>query len=197
MVLRPSPFRPIRVCAWLFRVGARSLERIEIANPTPFIWPTEVTDRSRGARLLPQTPIGHSRRATPTRFPEYISARAPIPQELHLRGLAAFPFRPPRSQWSQTPSLMSELRAAAAFPISAMWTRGVDTGAVSDPTGATDIGLPRPIFVTAWARAPLKRTSTHFCPWTCRAPKRCDRQAAPWSRSWKNATRKPNFCGQL
>src|SRR5580698_1265922 len=107
--------------------------------------------------IATEGPIGHAvraycrRRGRPfttsytTRFPEYISARAPIPQSWIYAALRRFHSAATVTMVA-TPSLMSELRGRG-FSNLGMWTRGVDTE-LFRPDRATDIGLPRPIFVT-------------------------------------------------
>jgi glycosyltransferase involved in cell wall biosynthesis len=102
-------------------------------------------------------PIGHAvrayccRRGRPfttsytTRFPEYISTRAPIPESWIYAALRRFHAAATVTMVA-TPSLMSELRGRG-FSNLGMWTRGVDTE-LFRPDRAIDIGLPRPIFVT-------------------------------------------------
>jgi glycosyltransferase involved in cell wall biosynthesis len=102
-------------------------------------------------------PIGHAVRAYcrrhdrpftssyTTRFPEYISARVPIPQSLIYSALRRFHAAATVTMVA-TPSLMSELRGRG-FSNLGMWTRGVDTE-LFKPDRAIAIGLPRPIFVT-------------------------------------------------
>jgi glycosyltransferase involved in cell wall biosynthesis len=115
--------------------------------------------------IATEGPIGHAVRAYcrrldrpfttsyTTRFPEYISARAPIPESWIYVALRRFHAAATVTMVA-TPSLMSELRGRG-FSNLGMWTRGVDTE-LFRPDRAIDIGLPRP---------------THFSPWTCRAPK--------------------------
>src|SRR6204780_5474663 len=102
-------------------------------------------------------PIGHAVRAYcrrhgrpfttsyTTRFPEYISARAPIPESWIYAALRRFHSAATVTMVA-TPSLMSELRGRG-FSNLGMWTRGVDTDVFS-PDRAVDTGLPRPIFVS-------------------------------------------------
>ena len=81
-----------------------------------------------------------------TRFPEYIAARAPIPQALCYAILRRFHAAAAVTMVS-TPSLMAEL-GQRGFKNLAMWTRGVDTE-LFRPERAVEPGLPRPIFLTA------------------------------------------------
>jgi glycosyltransferase involved in cell wall biosynthesis len=107
--------------------------------------------------IATEGPIGHAVRAYcrrhdrpfttsyTTRFPEYISARAPIPESWIYAALRRFHAAATVTMVA-TPSLMSELRGRG-FSNLGMWTRGVDTE-LFRPDRAIDIGLPRPIFVT-------------------------------------------------
>ena len=107
--------------------------------------------------IATEGPIGHAVRAYcrrhdrpfttsyTTRFPEYISARAPIPEGWIYAALRRFHAAATVTMVA-TPSLMSELRGRG-FSNLGMWTRGVDTE-LFRPDRAIDIGLPRPIFVT-------------------------------------------------
>jgi len=107
--------------------------------------------------IATEGPIGHAVRAYclrhgrpfttsyTTRFPEYISARAPIPESWIYAALRRFHGAATVTMVA-TPSLMSELNGRG-FSNLGMWTRGVDTE-LFRPDRAIDIGLPRPIFVT-------------------------------------------------
>ncbi len=120
----------------------RIAERIEAARPDAI-------------HIATEGPIGHSvrgycvRRGRPfttsytTRFPEYISARAPIPQSLIYAALRRFHGTAAVTMVA-TPSLMSELRERG-FPNLGMWTRGVDSEQFQ-PDRAIDPGFARPIF---------------------------------------------------
>jgi glycosyltransferase involved in cell wall biosynthesis len=78
-----------------------------------------------------------------TRFPEYIAARAPIPERWIYALLRRFHAAATVTMVS-TPSLMAEF-AERGFKNLGMWTRGVDTD-LFKPERAIDLGLPRPIF---------------------------------------------------
>jgi glycosyltransferase involved in cell wall biosynthesis len=80
-----------------------------------------------------------------TRFPEYISARAPIPEGWIYAALRRFHAAATVTMVA-TPSLMTEL-AQRGFSNLGMWTRGVDTD-LFRPDRAIELGFPRPIFVT-------------------------------------------------
>lgn len=106
--------------------------------------------------IATEGPIGHSvraycvRRGRPfttsytTRFPEYISARAPIPESWIYAVLRRFHAAATVTMVA-TPSLLSELRERG-FSNLGMWTRGVDTEQFR-PDRAVDPGFPRPVFV--------------------------------------------------
>lgn len=107
--------------------------------------------------IATEGPIGHRARAYclrhalpfttsyTTRFPEYISARAPVPESLIYAALRRFHGAAAVTMVS-TASLMAELRRRG-FGNLGMWTRGVDTE-LFRPERAIDLGLPRPVFVS-------------------------------------------------
>ena len=78
-----------------------------------------------------------------TRFPEYISARLPIPEAWIWRALRAF-HGPSQAVMAATPALAGELRARG-FRNVVLWPRGVDAGQFHPR--AADLGLPRPVFL--------------------------------------------------
>ena len=80
-----------------------------------------------------------------TRFPEYISARAPVPLSWSYAVLRRFHSAATVTMVS-TPSLMASLRDRG-FKDLGIWTRGVDTELFS-PARAAPLDLPRPIFLT-------------------------------------------------
>jgi 1,2-diacylglycerol 3-alpha-glucosyltransferase/glucuronosyltransferase len=80
-----------------------------------------------------------------TRFPEYISARAPIPDAWIYAALRRFHAAAAVTMVA-TQSLMTELDQRG-FANLGMWTRGVDTE-LFRPDRAIELGFPRPIFVT-------------------------------------------------
>jgi glycosyltransferase involved in cell wall biosynthesis len=119
-------------------------ERIEAANPDAI-------------HLATEGPIGFAaraycrRRGRPfttsytTRFPEYISARSPIPESLIYAILRWFHAGATVTMVA-TPSLTSEL-TQRGFGNLGMWTRGVDVD-LFRPDRAIDLGFERPIFMT-------------------------------------------------
>ncbi len=80
-----------------------------------------------------------------TRFPEYVSARAPIPESWSYALLRRFHSAAAVTMVS-TPSLMAEL-TRRRFGNIGLWTRGVDTDQFK-PQPAADLNLPRPIFMS-------------------------------------------------
>ena len=122
----------------------RIAERIEAARPDAIHVATE-------------GPIGHAvrsyciRNGRPfttsytTRFPEYISARSPIPAQWIYNVLRRFHAAATVTMVA-TPSLMTEL-AGRGFANLGMWTRGVDVD-LFRPDRAIDLDFPRPIFMT-------------------------------------------------
>jgi glycosyltransferase involved in cell wall biosynthesis len=107
--------------------------------------------------IATEGPIGHAvsgycrRHGRPfttsytTRFPEYISARAPIPQPWIYAALRRFHAAATVTMVA-TPSLMTELRQRG-FSNLGMWTRGVDTD-LFRPDRAIELDFARPIFVS-------------------------------------------------
>ena len=92
--------------------------------------------------------LRHGRRFTTsftTRFPEYISARLPIPEGWIYAALRRFHAAATVTMVA-TPSLTSELRERG-FANLGMWTRGVDTN-LFRPDRAIDMGFPRPVFIS-------------------------------------------------
>ncbi len=78
-----------------------------------------------------------------TRFPEYISARLPVPESWIWAALRRF-HGPGQAVMAATPALASELRARG-FRNVVLWPRGVD--ATQFHPRAVDLGLPRPVFL--------------------------------------------------
>jgi glycosyltransferase involved in cell wall biosynthesis len=78
-----------------------------------------------------------------TRFPEYISARMPVPESWIWAALRRF-HDPSQAVMAATPALAGELRARG-FRNVVLWPRGVDA-AHFHPRPA-DLGLPRPVFM--------------------------------------------------
>jgi glycosyltransferase involved in cell wall biosynthesis len=79
-----------------------------------------------------------------TRFPEYISARLPIPESWIWAALRWF-HGASRAVMAATPALATELRMRG-FRNVVLWPRGVDTTQFHPRAGA-ELGLPRPVFL--------------------------------------------------
>jgi glycosyltransferase involved in cell wall biosynthesis len=113
--------------------------------------------RPDAIHIATEGPIGHAVRrycicrklgfttSYTTRFPEYISARVPIPESWSYAVLRRFHAAASVTMVS-TLSLMSEL-SHRGFKNLGMWTRGVDTD-LFNPDGAIELDLPRPIFLS-------------------------------------------------
>jgi glycosyltransferase involved in cell wall biosynthesis len=122
----------------------------EIARRIEFIAPNVIHIATEG-------PIGHFvrryciKRGLPfttsytTRFPEYISARFPIPERWTYAALRHFHGAATVTMVS-TRSLITEL-ANRGFENLGLWTRGVDTQLFA-PERAIALDLPRPYFVS-------------------------------------------------
>ncbi len=78
-----------------------------------------------------------------TRFPEYLSARLPVPESWVWMALRRF-HGASRAVMAATPALAAELRIRG-FRNVVLWTRGVDARLFHPRT--VDLGLPRPVFV--------------------------------------------------
>jgi glycosyltransferase involved in cell wall biosynthesis len=78
-----------------------------------------------------------------TRFPEYISARLPVPESLVWRALRRF-HGPSQAVMAATPALVNELRTRGFHDV-VLWPRGVDTS-LFHPR-AVDLRLPAPVFL--------------------------------------------------
>lgn len=131
---------------------------IRCALPMPWTIARRIAEANPDAiHIATEGPIGHAvrryciRRRIPfttsfhTRLPEYVAARAPIPESLVWHWLRRFHGRAERVMVS-TPSLIAEL-SSRGFQQPALWPRGVDAE-VFAPTVPLALDLPRPIFLT-------------------------------------------------
>lgn len=80
-----------------------------------------------------------------TRFPEYLRERLPVPERLTYAWLRRF-HAAATTCLVPTPSVRDDL-ARRGFTNLAVWTRGVDR-ALFHPRPGTDLGLPRPVFLS-------------------------------------------------
>mgnify|MGYP001220153082 CR=1 FL=1 len=80
-----------------------------------------------------------------TRFPEFVSARFPIPESLTYCWLRRF-HNAGNATLVATPSLCGELEGRG-FTKVGLWTRGVDIE-LFHPGRRRDLGLPRPVFLS-------------------------------------------------
>jgi glycosyltransferase involved in cell wall biosynthesis len=118
--------------------------RIELGSPAALHIATEgpighIVRRYCLARKIPFTT------SYMTRFPEYVSARLPVPLSWSYAVLRRFHAAAVVTMVS-TQSLIEEL-GKRGFAHLALWTRGVDTG-LFRPEPAVALDLPRPIFVS-------------------------------------------------
>lgn len=155
--------RPLGVsCVFLtpaqFRtVGLPSYSDVRLALPTPARVARLIAEADADSiHIATEGPLGISvrryclRHGLPfttsfhTRFPEYISARWPVPEAWVWNWLRRF-HAPSRAVMAATPALAAELRARG-FRNVALWSRGVDTGLFRPRM--VDLGLRRPIFLS-------------------------------------------------
>jgi glycosyltransferase involved in cell wall biosynthesis len=124
--------------------AAEIAARIERAAPDAVHILTEGTIGHMARRYCMQ----HGRPFTTsymTRFPEYIAARAPVPESWSYAVLRRFHAAATVTMVS-TPTLLNDLRRRG-FGHLGMWTRGVDT-TLFRPEHAAALDLPRPIFLS-------------------------------------------------
>jgi glycosyltransferase involved in cell wall biosynthesis len=118
------------------RVEAAGADAIHIATEGPIGFAVRAYCRRHGRPFTT---------SYTTRFPEYISARLPIPQSW-IYGTLRWFHSAARVTMVATPSLMTEL-SGRGFSNLGMWTRGVDID-LFRPDRAIALDFPRPIFVT-------------------------------------------------
>ena len=145
--LTPQSFRTVGLPGYRdLRVAlpspARIARLIEEARPDSIHIATEgpiglLVRRHCRKRRLPFTTGFH------TRFPDYVSARAPVPEAWVWAGLRWF-HGASRAVLAATPALATELRGRG-FRNVVTWPRGVDTS-LFHPR-AVDLCLPAPIFL--------------------------------------------------
>jgi glycosyltransferase involved in cell wall biosynthesis len=137
----PMPTYPeIRLALAWPRHVARLLDEIQpthvhIATEGPIGLATRAACRRQGRAF---TTSYH------TRFPEYVSARTPIPESWSYRALRRF-HGTSRALMVSTPSLERDL-TARGFSNIVRWTRGVDTS-LFRPRQESILDLPRPVFL--------------------------------------------------
>ena len=118
------------------RIEAAKPDAIHIATEGPIGYMVRAYCRKRGRPFTT---------SYTTRFPEYISARVPVPQAWIYAALRRFHAAAVVTMVA-TQSLMTEL-AQRGFANLGMWTRGVDTD-LFRPDRAVGLDFARPIFVT-------------------------------------------------
>jgi glycosyltransferase involved in cell wall biosynthesis len=145
--LTPQSFRTFALPSYpdlrLALPGPRQIRKlIEAARPDSIHIATEgpigfLVRRYCRKHGLPFTTSFH------TRFPEYVSARSPIPESWVWSILRWF-HKPSRAVMAATPALANELRARG-FRNVVLWSRGVDTS-LFHPRHV-DLCLPEPVFL--------------------------------------------------
>src|ERR1700754_3648376 len=124
-------------------------DSIHIATEGPIGFAVRRYCRKRG---LPFTTSFH------TRFPEYISARLPIPESWSWSALRWF-HGASQAVMAATPALAGELRACG-FRNVVLWPRGVDAQLFRPR--AVDLGFSRPGFLSVGPGRGAKKTVTFF-----------------------------------
>ena len=119
------------------RIEAVNPDTIHIATEGPIGFAVRAYCRRRGRPFTT---------SYTTCFPEYIAARAPIPESWSYAVLRHFHAAAAVTMVSTT-SLMTQLRSRGFHNLS-IWTRGVDTDLFA-PHRAVTLDLPRPIFLSA------------------------------------------------
>lgn len=117
------------------RIDAAAPDRIHIATEGPLGIMARWVCLSRG---IPFTTSYH------TRFPEFVSARFPIPESWSYRWLRRF-HNAGKAMLVATPSLKEEMEGRG-FSNVRLWSRGVDTERF-DPRHRRDLGLEGPVFL--------------------------------------------------
>jgi glycosyltransferase involved in cell wall biosynthesis len=143
----------------LFRtVGLPTYPDIRLAVTTPRRMRSVLAEEQPDAvHISTEGPIGWAMRSAcvslgrrfttsyHTRFPEYVSARAPVPERLMYAMMRRF-HAPAAHVLVSTDRMRTELRGRG-FRNLALWPRGVDT-ALFRPDHPSALDLPRPIFLT-------------------------------------------------
>jgi len=117
------------------RVASERADAIHIATEGPI---GSLVRRHCLKKGLPFTTSFH------TRFPEYLSARLPIPERWTWAWLRRF-HNASAAVMAATPALEHEL-TQRGFRRVTIWSRGVDA-ALFRPRAGADLGLPRPVFL--------------------------------------------------
>lgn len=147
--LTPEPFRTIALPTYpdlrlALPMPGQVAQHIRVANPDAI-------------HIATEGPIGHSVRryclkhglpfttSFHTRFPEYVSARVPVPESWVWAWLRRF-HAPSSAVMAATPALMREL-SERGFCNVALWPRGVDAE-LFHPQDDADLDLKRPLFLS-------------------------------------------------
>ncbi len=138
--------------------GLPTYPDIRLAMTTPRRMRTILSDEQPDAvHIATEGPIGWAMRSAcvtlgqrfttsyHTRFPEYVSARAPVPERLTYALMRRF--HAPAAHVLVSTERMREELQARGFRNLALWPRGVDTK-LFQPDHPAVLDLPRPIFLT-------------------------------------------------
>jgi glycosyltransferase involved in cell wall biosynthesis len=130
-------------------IEAEQPDVVHIATEGPIGWSTRAACLSLGRRF---TTSYH------TRFPEYINARAPVPESVTYAMLRRF--HAPSARVLVSTERMARELAGRGFVNLGIWPRGVDT-ALFHPDYPAALDLPRPIFLTV-ARLAVEKNIDAF-----------------------------------
>ncbi len=135
------------------RIDAGAYDAVHIATEGPIGWGVRAACQTLGMKF---TTSYH------TRFPEYLRARAPVPERWSYALLRRF-HNAGEAMMVATPTMLSEL-GALGFRRLAMWSFGVDTELFTPdhpPAPELPKDLPRPIFITV-ARLAVEKNLDAF-----------------------------------
>jgi glycosyltransferase involved in cell wall biosynthesis len=131
------------------RIAAGRFDAVHVATEGPIGWAVRGACQKLGLNF---TTSYH------TRFPEYVRARAPVPERWSYALLRRF-HNASAAMMVATPTMMREL-TARGFNRLVMWSFGVDTE-LFKPDYPPVLDLPRPIFITV-ARLAVEKNIEAF-----------------------------------
>jgi glycosyltransferase involved in cell wall biosynthesis len=126
-----------RKSAALHRLGMEAVDAVHIATEGPIGWAMRAACIEQGLRF---TTGFH------TRFPEYVAARAPVPQVLTYGLLRRF-HNAGAGVMAPTPSIVEALQGRG-FRNVMLWGRGVDLARFRPDAAQSPLEWPRPIFLS-------------------------------------------------
>jgi glycosyltransferase involved in cell wall biosynthesis len=125
-----------RKSAALRRLAYRDVDAVHIATEGPIGWAMRAACLERGIRF---TTSFH------TRFPEYVAARAPVPESLTYAILRRF-HNAGAGVMVPSPSIIAAIEGRG-FTNAMLWGRGVDLERFSPAIAPGPLNYPRPIFL--------------------------------------------------